>query len=151
LALDRTLESTIPALLGLLGLAGDEPLDQRLGESGLLDLTEPETRKHRIIDAIKRIILRESLKQPVLIFFEDLHWIDGATQSFLDLLADSIGSSNVLLLVNYRPEYAHGWSSKSYYTQLRLDPLGAAPADEILSAMLGEGSDLLPLKQLIID
>jgi hypothetical protein len=87
----------------------------------------------------------------VVVIFEDLHWIDGETQSFLNLLADSIGSAKVLLLVNYRPQYTHGWSNKTYYTQLRLDPLGDATADEILSTMLGEGNDLLPLKQLIIE
>jgi predicted ATPase len=80
-----------------------------------------------------------------------LHWIDGETQGFLNLLADSIGSARVLLLVNYRPQYTHGWSNKSYYTQLRLDPLGAETGDEILSTMPGEAKDLLPLKRLIIE
>ncbi len=151
LTLDRTLEGTIPSLLSLLGLGGDEPLEQTQGGSGLLDPAEPETRKRRIVDAIKRIILRESLNQPMVIIFEDLHWIDGETQRFLDLLTDSIGSAKVLLLVNCRPQYTHGWSNRSYYTQLRLDQLGAATADAILSTMLGEGRDLPPLKELIIE
>jgi tetratricopeptide (TPR) repeat protein len=151
LMLDSALEDTVPSLLSVLGLAAAEPSDKRLPESRSLDPAERETRKRRIIDAIKRVILRESLNQPVVIIFEDLHWIDGETQSFLDVLADSIGSAKVLLLVNYRPQYAHGWSSKSYYTQLRLDPLGAATANEILSVLLRDGEDLLPLKQLIIE
>ena len=65
--------------------------------------------------------------------FEDLHWIDNETQGFLNLLADSIGTARVLLLFNYRPEYRHEWGNKTYYTQLRLDPLGKESADEMLS------------------
>src|SRR5436309_2209414 len=53
-------------------------------------------------------------------------------------------------LVNYRPEYQHGWSSKTSYTQLRLDPLPSASADELLEALLGDEPSLVPLKQLLI-
>jgi predicted ATPase len=60
---------------------------------------------------------------------------------FLNLLADSLGTAKLLLLVNYRPEYSHKWNSKTYYTQLRLDPLGKESADEMLTALLGDGKD----------
>src|SRR5271167_2476312 len=86
-----------------------------------------------------------------MVIFEDLHWIDEATQEFLNLLADSLGTAKLLLLVNYRPEYSHKWNSKTYYTQLRLDPLGTESAAEMLLALLGDGKDLIPLKQLIVD
>src|SRR5271167_393944 len=86
-----------------------------------------------------------------MVIFEDLHWIDEATQEFLNLLADSLGTAKLLLLVNYRPEYSHKWNSKTYYTQLRLDPLGKESAGEMLLALLGDGEDLIPLKQLIVD
>ena len=46
----------------------------------------------------------------------------------------SIANTRVLLLVNYRPECRHGWSSKTYYAQLRLDPLGQESAEELLDA-----------------
>ena len=97
-------------------------------------------KRRRTVDAIKRIFLRESLNQPLMVIFEDLHWIDEETQAFLNLLADSIGTAKILLLVNYRPEYSHSWNSKTYYTQLRLDPLGKESAEEMLSALLGDGS-----------
>jgi len=86
-----------------------------------------------------------------MVIFEDLHWIDEQTQEFLNLLADSIGTAKILLLVNYRPEYSHSWGSKTYYTQLRLDPLGRESAEEMLSALLGDNGELAPLRQLIID
>ena len=95
----------------------------------------------RTLDAIKRVLLRELLNQPLMVIFEDLHWIDEETQALLNLLADSIGTAKLLLLVNYRPEYSHQWNSKTYYTQLWLDPLGKDSAEDILFALLG----LLPL------
>ncbi len=142
LALDRTLGDTLPYLFALLGvIEGGDPLAQM----------DEQVRKRRTLEAIKRILLRESLNQPLLVIFEDLHWIDAETQEFLNLLAGSIGTAKILLMVNYRPEYSHRWNSKTYYTQLRLDPLGRERAEEMLAALLGDGKDLVPLKRLIIE
>ena len=142
LTLDRSLEDTLPYLFALLGIIeGDDPLAQMDGQ----------VRRRRTLDAIKRILLRESMNQPLMVIFEDLHWIDDETQAFLNLLADSIGTAKILLLVNYRPEYSHQWGSKTYYTQLRLDPLGIESADEMLSAMLGDSEQLAALKKLITE
>jgi class 3 adenylate cyclase/predicted ATPase len=140
--LDRSLEDTLPYLFALLGIVeDDDPLAQMDGQ----------IRKRRTLDAIKRILLRESLNQPLMVIFEDLHWIDEQTQELLNLLAESIGTGKILLLVNYRPEYSHQWGNKTYYTQLRLDPLGKESAEEMLAVLLGDGKDLLPLKRLIIE
>ena len=140
--LDRTLEETLPHLFALLGIVeGEDPFAQM----------DEQLRRRRTQDAIKRVLLRESLNQPLMLIFEDLHWIDDETQAFLNLLADGIANAPVLLLVNYRPEYSHHWNSKSYYTQLRLDPLGKESAEEMLSALLGVGTELAPLRHLIID
>ena len=96
------------------------------------------------------MLLRESQEQPLLLVFEDLHWIDAETQALLDSLVESLPTARILLLVNYRPEYQHGWGSKTYYTQLRLDPLPPASADELLHALLGDDPSLEPLKPLLI-
>src|SRR5215831_8750131 len=114
LGLDRALEPLLPPLLGLL----DIPVEDAAWRS--LDARQ---RRQRTLDAVKRLLLRESQVQPLLVVFEDLHWIDGETQALLDGLVESLGSARVLLLVNYRPEYSHGWSGKTYYVQLRIDPL----------------------------
>src|ERR1700676_1115480 len=140
--LDRTFEDTLRYLFTLLGIVE--------GEDSLAGMG-PQIRKQRTLDAIKRILLRESLNQPLMVIFEDLHWIDEETQTFLNLLADSIGTSKILLLVNYRPEYSHQWNSKTYYTQLRLDPLGKESADGMLTALVGDGPEMRPLKRLIIE
>jgi len=62
---------------------------------------DPQIKRRRTLDAIKRIILRESLNQPTVVVFEDLHWIDGETQALLDLLADGIANARLLLPVSY--------------------------------------------------
>jgi class 3 adenylate cyclase len=141
-ALDHALEDTLPHLFALLGLVeGEDPLPQLDGKM----------KKRRALEAIKRILMRESLNQPLIVIFEDLHWIDEATQELLNLLSDSIGTAKMLLLVNYRPEYSHQWGSKTYYTQLRLDPLGSESAEEMLAALLGEEAELALLKRFIVE
>ncbi len=88
--------------------------------------------------------------QPLLLVFEDLHWIDAETQALLDSLVESLPTARFLLLVNYRPEYQHGWGSKTYFTQLRLDPLPPTSAEEFLQALLGDDASLAPLTPLLI-
>ena len=83
--------------------------------------------------------------QPLLLVFEDLHWTDSETQALLDSLVESLPTARLLLLVNYRPEYQHGWGGKTYYTQLRLDPLPPESAEELLQALLGDDAGLEPL------
>jgi class 3 adenylate cyclase len=112
---------------------------------------DPAIRRRRTLDALKRIVLRESVNQPLVVIFEDLHWIDSQTQALIDLLADSIANARVLLLVNYRPEYRHQWAGKSYYTQLGLSPLGQERAEELLAALLGDAAELGPLKRLVAE
>jgi predicted ATPase len=142
LTLDETLHETIPALLSL--------LDAIPEDSPFLQLDPPQ-RRQRTLDGLKRILLRESQAQPLVLVFEDLHWHDNESQALLDSLVESLPTAQLLLLVNYRPEYTHSWGSKTYYTQLRLDPLPPESADELLEALLGNDVSLEPLKQLFIE
>ena len=141
LTLDEALQDTIPALLALLDVLPED--------SPFLTL-DPPPRRQRTLDALKRMLLRESQVQPLLLVCEDLHWIDTETQALLDSLVERLPTARLLLLVNYRPEYQHGWGSKTYYTQLRLDPLPPVSAEEFLQALLGDDPSLAPLKQLLI-
>jgi len=102
------------------------------------------------LDALKRLLVRESQVQPVLLVCENLHWIDTETQAFLESLVDSLPTVRLLLLVNYRPEYHHPWGSKTYYVQLRLDPLPPTSTDELLQALLGDDPSLVPLTPLLM-
>jgi class 3 adenylate cyclase len=142
LTLDGTLQDTVPALLLLLdALPDDNPLRH----------LEPSQRRQRALDACKRVLLRESQEQPLLLVFEDLHWIDAETQALLDSLVESLPTVRLLLLVNYRPEYRHSWGSKTYYTQVRLDPLPLGSAEALLQGLLGEDPSLAPLQRLLIE
>ena len=141
LTLDRALEPMLPALLALLDVSVDDQQWQAC---------DPPQRRRRTLDAVKHLLLRESQVQPLCLVFEDLHWMDAETQALLGSLAESLPTARLLLLVNYRPEYQHGWGSKTYYTQLRLDPLPPASADAFLQALLGDAPSLAPIKQLLI-
>jgi class 3 adenylate cyclase/tetratricopeptide (TPR) repeat protein len=142
LGLDAALEPILSPILALLDVPVDEADWSRL---------DPAQRRQRILDALKRLLLRASQRQPLLLVFEDLHWIDAETQAFLDTFVESLPAASGLLLVNYRPEYQHGWGGKTYYTQVRLDPLPPEHADELLRALLGDETQLHPLKRLLIE
>ena len=141
-ALDEALRPTLPALFTLLDMPVEDPPWQAL---------EPPQRRQRILDAVKRLLLRESQVQPLLVIVENLHWIDTETQAVLDSMVESLPSARLLLLVNYRTDYQHSWGNKTYYTQLRLDPLPPARAEELLQALLGRDASLQPLTQCLIE
>jgi class 3 adenylate cyclase/tetratricopeptide (TPR) repeat protein len=142
-SLDRALEPAVPALLSLLDVlrGGDDQWEQ-------LDSLQ---RRRQILDGVKRVLLRESQVQPLILLFEDLHWIDSETQALLDSLVESVATTRILLLVNYRPEYQHGWAGKSYYRQLHIDPLAPQSADELLASLVGTDKSVEPLKRDLIE
>ena len=142
LALDEAFKPTLPAFLALLDVPVEDAEWQAL---------DPPQRRQRTLDAVKGLLLRESQAQPLVLVFEDLHWIDSETQAFLDSLVDSLPTARILVLVNYRPEYQHGWGSKTYYRQLRVDPLPAESADDLLGGLLGADASLEPLKRTLIE
>ena len=142
LTLDPALGPSLPAFLALLEVPMEDPHWQAL---------DPSQRRQRTLDALKHLLLRESQVQPLLLVFENLHWIDAETQAFLDGLVESLPAVRLLLLVNYRPEYQHGWGQKTYYTQLRLDPLPPVSIEAMLQSLLGNDPGLGPVKQRLIE
>ena len=141
LMLDRSLESLLTPLLALL----DVPIDDKDWET-----LDPPQRRRQTLEAVKRLLLRESQVQPLLLIVEDLHWIDSETQALLDGLMESLPTARILFLANYRPEYQHSWGSKTYYLQLRIDPLPPESAEGLLTALLGEDPSLESLKRTLI-
>jgi class 3 adenylate cyclase/tetratricopeptide (TPR) repeat protein len=142
MALDEALMPDVVVFLGLLDVPVDDPQWQAL---------DPAQRRRRTLDACRRLLLRESRVRPLLIVFENLHWIDSETQAMLDTLVESLPAESLLLVVTYRPEYQHGWGGKTYYTDLRLDPLPPKSADELLTALLGSDPQLESLKRVLIE
>ncbi len=164
LKLDVMLTDTIAPILTLLDALPQRDRNRTTGRSSCLEQhslvveaitkfndMEPQQRRRHTLDGVKRILLRECQNQPLLVVFEDLHWIDTETQAFLDSLADSLPTARMLLLVNYRLGYKHAWADKSHYSQFRVNPLPPTGADELLQSLLGQNEELAPLKNLIIE
>jgi DNA-binding NtrC family response regulator/tetratricopeptide (TPR) repeat protein/ABC-type thiamine transport system ATPase subunit len=136
--LGQSHEASLEGLLSLLDVPAEDAAWQAL---------DPPQRRQRILDAIKRLLVRESQIQPVLLVADNLHWIDSETQAVLESLVEGLPAARLLLLVTYRPEYRHDWGSKAYYAQLRLDPLPPGPAQALLEVLLGDDASLAPLTQ----
>jgi class 3 adenylate cyclase/tetratricopeptide (TPR) repeat protein len=112
---------------------------------------EPRLRRQLTLETLTRTFLRESQVQPLLLILEDLHWIDAETQAWLDALVDALPAARLLLLVTFRPEYQHAWTQRSYYTQLRIDPLLRDGAEDLLVAVLGPAAELASLRARLIE
>jgi tetratricopeptide (TPR) repeat protein len=139
---EEQLLAQTPFLLGILGVG--------LTSGAWTNLSPPE-RRRTVVDALKRLLVRESQRQPLCLVFEDLHWVDTETQAFLETLLDSIPAARLLLLVNHRPEYRSSWGGKSYFSQVRIDPLAPASADEMLDGLLGSHAEAVPIKRALIE
>jgi class 3 adenylate cyclase/tetratricopeptide (TPR) repeat protein len=124
----------------------DVPVDDSRWE-----LVDPEQRRRRALEGMQQLLLHECRIHPVVIVFEDLHWIDAESQAFLDSLVVALGGARLLLLVNYRPEYQHGWAGRSYYRLFRIDRLPPDTVDELMDALLGSDPSLRPLKRLLVE
>ena len=142
LTLDRTPEALLTPLLALF----DAPIDDAAWNA-----LDPPQRRQRILEAVKQLLLRGSQVQPLLLVFVDLQWMDSESQALLDALIESLPTVRILLLVSYRPEYQHAWGSKTYYAELRVDPLPADRAEELLADLLGQDESLETLKRVLIE
>jgi len=140
-ALGESLWPAAPAFEALLDVPVEDARWQGL---------EPRQRRQHTLEAVRHLLLRESQIQPVLLVLEDLHWIDAETQAWLDGLVDGLPAARLLLVVTYRPEYQHTWGNRTYYTQLRVDPLLREGAEDLLRALLGADAELASLRSLLI-
>ena len=139
--LGESLWPAAPAFEALLGVPVENARWQGL---------EPRQLRQHTLEALRHLILRESQIQPLLLVVEDLHWIDAETQAWLDGLVDGLPAAQILVVATYRPEYQHPWGNRTYYTQLRVDPLPREGAEELLQAILGTDAGLASLRTLLI-
>jgi len=142
LDLDQSLLEALPALLTLLEVPVDDPAWQAL---------DPRQRRRRTLEALRRLLIRESQRRPLCLVFEDLHWIDPEAQTVLDALVESLPAARILLVATYRPEYTHRWSRKTYYAQIAVHPLPQGMAEELLQDMLGGGPEMALLRARLIE
>ncbi len=139
LALDETLRDTVPRFLDLL-TEGD---DQTAAE-------DAEHRRRLRTEAVKRLFFRESVRQPVILIFEDMHWVDDDTLGLISSLVEGLPTSRLLLVTNFRPEFSPPWTARTYFSLLRLDPLPEESAAELLSALLGADTALKDLRAMLL-
>jgi class 3 adenylate cyclase/pimeloyl-ACP methyl ester carboxylesterase len=138
----EAMRSAQTALLALLDLPIEDPAWQALN---------PPQRRRGILDAVKGLLQLNSERDPLVLVFEDLHWADSETVALLDSLVDSLPAMRALLLVNYRPEFEHHWGGRTYYTQLRIDPLPVDRAERLLAILLGDDPSLDALQRNLIE
>lgn len=141
-ALDAALAPVVAPLAALLDLPVEDAHWPTLS---------PPQKRQRTLDAVQALVMRQSEVRPLILVIEDLHWCDPGTQAVLDHLVDSLAACRVLLLMTHRPEYRHEWFAKSYFAQLRLDPLGTENADRLLRALLGDDPALGDLRRQLIE
>ena len=139
---DQKLLAQLPLLTAALGIRTSDPAWASF---------HPFERQNQMLDTIRRLLVRELQDQPLCLVIEDMHWIDAETHTFLETLLESVPTARILLLVNYRSEYEKRWTGKAQFSQLRVNPLGAASADELLDALLGSDAELVAIKGRLIE
>ena len=141
LSIDSELAEGAAFLCSLLGISGPE--DARLKQFA------PEVKQRLIFDTLERVFAAESIRAPLVIVFEDMHWIDAKSEEFLAAFGNHLTSHRILLLVNYRPEYRPLWKGSDHFTEISLNPLTRTASDSLLSSMLGGGSNVTSVKEFI--
>jgi len=134
--------STLPYLLELLSVK-DSGIDQ-------ISMS-PEARKDRMIEAIKRIVLKGSEMRPLILAIEDLHWMDKSSEDVVRSILESIPGAGIFLMFTYRPEFVHTWGAKSYHNQLTLHRLSNRESLEMVIHILGTKEIEKPLEELFLE
>jgi len=134
--------STLPYLLDLLSV-----------EDSGIDRTSisPEAKRDRVVEAVKRIVLRGSELRPLVMAFEDLHWADKTSEEVLKSLVEAIAGAKILLIFTHRPEFVHTWGGKSYHSQVNLNRLSNRESLAMVTHLLGTEDIETDLEELILD
>lgn len=140
--LDQRLMAMLPPLQDLLSLKVEDEQYLRL---------EPQLKQVRIFEAIWSLLIRESQNLPLVLAVEDLQWMDKTSEEFLDYIIARLGGAHIILILLYRPEYNNPWTSKTYYSQVRVDELPLETSTQMVQAILKEGKAAQDLIKLILD
>jgi class 3 adenylate cyclase/tetratricopeptide (TPR) repeat protein len=141
LLLDESLREDLPIFFNLLGVPDpDRPLP----------VTDPEALQRRTFAAVRAIVRADGQREkPAILFFEDLHWLDAASDAYLTQIIEATATTRGLNLVTFRPEYRAGWMQTLSYEQLPLVPLGAEAVRELLADLLGNDASVTGLADFV--
>jgi class 3 adenylate cyclase/tetratricopeptide (TPR) repeat protein len=126
LLLDESFREELPLIFEFLGIGGYT-----------LSLSDPEARQRQVFAAFNRLIRARSQHRPCVWLIEDLQWLDRGSGAFIDNLVEGLEGTRTMLLVNYRPEYAPGWTRTASRRELPLAPLEPEASDVLLDDLLG--------------
>jgi class 3 adenylate cyclase/tetratricopeptide (TPR) repeat protein len=126
--LDESLAATLPFLEALFGLRGADDALRHL---------EPKDKRQQTFEAIRALASAGSQRQPHVLVFENLHWLDQTSEDCLTMLVESLAGFPILVLTTHRPGYTVRWADKTYYTQIAPDLLTNAEAEAMVAALLG--------------
>jgi predicted ATPase len=159
---DSALYPTIVQLERAAGFARDDTVEQKIGKFGALFapgtrgdeialLAEllclpssaaglnlsPQRKREKVFEALLHQLEALARTRPVLMVFEDTHWIDPTSRELLDLTLDRISRLPVLLVVTFRPEFQHAWGGQPHVTMLALNRLGGRDGAALVERLAG--------------
>ncbi len=140
--LDEKLKDILPPLQDILSL--------KVEDEDYIKL-DPPLKRMKIFESVRDLLVRESQNKPLVLAIEDLHWIDKTSEEFLGYIIARLGGARIMLIILYRPEYNNPWTSKTYYSQIRVDELPLDSSAEMVRAILKEGTPAQDLVRLILD
>jgi class 3 adenylate cyclase/predicted ATPase len=122
-------DEDVGLLADLLSLSGSErhPLPN----------LSPQRKKERTLEALNRQLEGLARRQPVLMVFEDAHWIDPTSRELLDLIVERVRSLPVLLVVTFRPEFQPPWTGQPQVTSLALNRLDRRDRSALVAQIAG--------------
>jgi class 3 adenylate cyclase/tetratricopeptide (TPR) repeat protein len=137
---DRSLEAALPLMLEFMGVPDPDRRALHI---------EPEVRQRQLFGALRQMLQVRSERAPSVLLIEDLHWIDGGSEAFLEPIVEAAIQGWILVLMTFRPEYHAHWMQKSYYHQLPLLPLSTKALLELAKDLLGNHPSTQGLPALI--
>jgi len=141
LPVGRTFEADLPLLYEFLGVADEENAPSRL---------DPKTRHARLLDIIRHVV-RQSGTATSVIIIEDLHWLDAASEDFIEMLVDAVAGTRTMLVLNFRPSYAASWMKWAHYEPLSLSELGLAEMISLVEELIGDRAELNDIRHRVSD
>ncbi|MBT8368622.1 MAG: AAA family ATPase [Deltaproteobacteria bacterium] len=132
------------------GIAPLEELLAQKTDDESYSALNPKQKRERTFESLRDFFITESQNTPLVLVIEDVHWIDKTSEEFLDYLVGWIAKTRIMLVLLYRSEYNHPWSSKSYYTKIGLSQLRPASSKQMVTALLENGQATEDLIELIL-
>src|SRR5262245_53723204 len=111
---------------------------------------DPQQRRGEIFDAVRHVIIRAAAVCPQVVVFEDLQWMDQATQAFLTFFTDSLPSARVLCILTYRTGYVQPFEERTYYSRVALTTLAITDSVQMAQALLATERLPAALRSLIV-